>query len=246
MARSTRSAATRPRSSARSGRRASRARRCMLPVKIEQTGDELTVTVPAAKDEKGQAEVWLCPITRSVPVSIGRGENSGHTITYTNVVRRWIKLGDWTGKAETFSVPMKDVQTGRHRFRRRDGAERRCQRAQADARRGADLAAVSCPSRLQRSTSWRMRCIACRDTRRSFPNRIKKGPAMKPALDIGGLNRTRNNRPGLSKPRGAGGLRNPVLFETGPEVTQLSPSYPSAWQRTCPKLGSNMISLTNP
>jgi hypothetical protein len=25
------------------------------------------------------------------------------------VVRRWIKLGDWTGKAETFSVPVKDV-----------------------------------------------------------------------------------------------------------------------------------------
>ena len=45
-------------------------------------------------------------------MSIGRGENSGHTITYTNVVRRWIKLGDWTGKAETFNVPVKDVQTG--------------------------------------------------------------------------------------------------------------------------------------
>ena len=34
------------------------------------------------------------------------------TITYTNVVRRWIKLGDWTGKAETFNVPVKDVQSG--------------------------------------------------------------------------------------------------------------------------------------
>ena len=45
-----------------------------------------------------------------MPVAIGRGENSGHTLTYTNVVRRWIKLGDWTGKAETFSVPVKDVQ----------------------------------------------------------------------------------------------------------------------------------------
>ena len=36
----------------------------------------------------------------------------GTTITYTNVVRRWVKLGDWTGKAETFSVPLKDLQTG--------------------------------------------------------------------------------------------------------------------------------------
>jgi len=83
-----------------------------LPVKIEQAGDKLTVTVPASKDEKGQAEVWLCPITRSAAVVIGRGENSGQTVTYTNVVRRWIKLGDWSGKAETFNVPVKDVQSG--------------------------------------------------------------------------------------------------------------------------------------
>jgi hypothetical protein len=81
-----------------------------LPVKIERTGDKLTVTVPASKDEKGQGEVWLCPVSKSVSVSIGRGENSGQTVTYTNVVRRWIKLGDWTGKAETFNVPVKDVQ----------------------------------------------------------------------------------------------------------------------------------------
>jgi hypothetical protein len=84
----------------------------LLPVTIEQTGGKLTVAVPASKDEQGQAEVWLCPITRSVPVVIGRGENSGQTITYTNVVRRWIKLGDWSGKAETFSVAVKDVQSG--------------------------------------------------------------------------------------------------------------------------------------
>jgi hypothetical protein len=83
-----------------------------LPVTLEQSDDKLTVTVPAAKDEKGQAEVWLCPITRSIPVTIGRGENTGRTLTYTNVVRRWIKLGDWTGKAETFNVPIKDIQAG--------------------------------------------------------------------------------------------------------------------------------------
>jgi len=83
-----------------------------LPVTMAVDGDKLTVTVPAAKDEKGQAEVWLCPITRSIPVTIARGENSGHTLTYTNVVRRWIKLGDWSGKAETFNVPVHDFQNG--------------------------------------------------------------------------------------------------------------------------------------
>src|SRR6185369_7992033 len=81
----------------------------LLPVTIERADDKLTVQIAASKDGKGQAEVWLCPITKSIPVAIGRGENSGQTLTYTNVVRRWIKLGDWTGKAETFSVPVKDV-----------------------------------------------------------------------------------------------------------------------------------------
>jgi len=86
----------------------------LLPVKIEQNGDKLKVTVPAAKGDASPApaEVWLCPITRSIPVVIDRGENRGHTLTYTNVVRRWIKLGDWTGRAETFDVPVKDFQNG--------------------------------------------------------------------------------------------------------------------------------------
>jgi hypothetical protein len=81
-----------------------------LPVTIQQHGDKLTVTVSAAKDEKGRAEVWLCPMTKSVPVAIGRGENGGRTVTYTNVVRRWVKLGEWTGKAESYDVPLKDIQ----------------------------------------------------------------------------------------------------------------------------------------
>jgi hypothetical protein len=87
-----------------------------VPVVISIAGDTLNVSVPDAADEKTrdktQAEVWLCPLSRSVPVSIGRGENSGHTITYSNVVRRWIKLGDWRGKAASFSVPLKDVENG--------------------------------------------------------------------------------------------------------------------------------------
>jgi len=70
-------------------------------------GDTLTVHVPAAKDGVGQGEVWLCPISKKVTVAIGRGENNGRSVTYTNVARRWIKVGDWSGKAETFTVALK-------------------------------------------------------------------------------------------------------------------------------------------
>ena len=83
-----------------------------LPLKLAIVGDTLTVNVSAANDNRGSGEVWLCPIIKEVPVAIGRGENHGRKLTYHNVVRRWVKLGDWMGKAETFSMPMADVATG--------------------------------------------------------------------------------------------------------------------------------------
>jgi hypothetical protein len=81
-----------------------------LPVSMTVGGDKLTVNI-AGKDGGTPAEVWLCPVTKEVPVVIGRGENKDRTITYTNVVKRWVKLGDWNGKAETFNVSLKDMQT---------------------------------------------------------------------------------------------------------------------------------------
>ena len=68
-----------------------------------QGGLDVRLLVPGASD---------IPITKAISVTIARGENTGHTFTYSNVVRRWIKLGDWTGKAETYSVPMSDFQNG--------------------------------------------------------------------------------------------------------------------------------------
>ena len=79
-----------------------------LPVTITKGDGKLTVQVPAWKGS-GKGEVWLCPVTKAVAVKIGRGENRGRTVTYHNVVRGWIKLGDWTGAAQTWSVPLKDV-----------------------------------------------------------------------------------------------------------------------------------------
>jgi hypothetical protein len=80
-----------------------------LPVAMSVAGDKVTVNVPAAKDEQGQGEIWLCPMTRSVSVAIGRGENYGRTVTYSNVVRRWMKIGEWSGKAATFDLQLKDL-----------------------------------------------------------------------------------------------------------------------------------------
>jgi hypothetical protein len=80
-----------------------------LPVTLAVADGQVTVTVPASKGEHTKGEIWLCPISTNVPVAIGRGENTGHTVTYHNIVRRWVKLGDWSGSARTVSVPLRDV-----------------------------------------------------------------------------------------------------------------------------------------
>lgn len=81
-----------------------------VPITLKISGEMLTVDVPAGNDPQGPAEVWLVPITKKVPVAIDRGENRGHTITYNNVVRRWVKLGQWNGKPEFYNVSIKEFQ----------------------------------------------------------------------------------------------------------------------------------------
>jgi hypothetical protein len=81
-----------------------------LPVKLAVADGKLNVSVLAANSESASGEVWLCALGKAVPVAIGRGENSGHTVTYHNVVRRWVKLGDWSGAARNFTVPLADFE----------------------------------------------------------------------------------------------------------------------------------------
>jgi hypothetical protein len=81
-----------------------------LPVLMSVGGNNLNVKVAAGKEQVG-GEVWLCLLTRAVKVEIGRGENHGRTITYHNVVRGWLKLGDFAGTDATWAVPIADLMT---------------------------------------------------------------------------------------------------------------------------------------
>ena len=78
------------------------------PVLMSVGGNYLNVKVAAGKEHVG-GEVWLCPLAQSVQVEIGRGENHGRTVTYHNVVRRWLKLGDYTGTDAVWNVPIADI-----------------------------------------------------------------------------------------------------------------------------------------
>jgi hypothetical protein len=82
-----------------------------LPVLLSMGGAGLNVKVESAENEHSSGEVWLCPLARTVAVAIGRGENHGRTVTYHNVVRNWIKLGDWTGAETTWTIPASQFAT---------------------------------------------------------------------------------------------------------------------------------------
>lgn len=84
-----------------------------VPVLVSMGGDGLTVTVKAVPGGEAGGEVWLCPLATAIAVAIGRGENSGRTITYHNVVRAWRKLGDFSGTDATWSVPLSEIEIGR-------------------------------------------------------------------------------------------------------------------------------------
>jgi hypothetical protein len=82
-----------------------------VPVTMMLAGKQINVSVAASS--KGPAathgEVWICSISRAVPISIGRGENRGREITYHNVVRNLLKVGDWNGAPGSWSVPLENV-----------------------------------------------------------------------------------------------------------------------------------------
>jgi hypothetical protein len=82
-----------------------------VPVAMTLAGKQVHVSVAASN--KGPAtmhgEVWICSVSKSVPISIGRGENRGHEVTYHNVVRNLLKVGDWNGSPGSWTVPLENI-----------------------------------------------------------------------------------------------------------------------------------------
>ncbi len=78
-----------------------------VPVSMTKSGKQIDVTVAAATGKSG--EIWICAVSKQVPITINRGENRGHQITYHNVVRNLLKVGDWNGKAGSWSVPLENI-----------------------------------------------------------------------------------------------------------------------------------------
>lgn len=76
-----------------------------VPVTLAMAGPKISVDVAgAAPNGPSKAVVWLLDTIPEKTVAIGRGENSGRSVTYTNVVRKISRLGDWDGKPAHFEL----------------------------------------------------------------------------------------------------------------------------------------------
>ena len=84
-----------------------------VPVTMTQLGKQITVSVAASNKGTAAAhgEVWIGAVSKAIPISIGRGENRGREITYHNVVRNLLKVGDWNGNAGSWTVPLENISS---------------------------------------------------------------------------------------------------------------------------------------
>lgn len=82
-----------------------------VPVSLSVSGKHVNVSVAAAHDKTmpNRGEVWICSVSKAVPITVGRGENRGRELVYYNVVRNWLKVGDWNGSAASWTVPLENV-----------------------------------------------------------------------------------------------------------------------------------------
>lgn len=70
------------------------------PVRLTVTreGDRLVIRAEADPPLTEPVRVQLVRYKPEETVMIERGENAGKTITYTNIVTSWERVGDWTGQ----------------------------------------------------------------------------------------------------------------------------------------------------
>src|SRR5258708_20787244 len=81
-----------------------------VPVTMTLSGKLISGSVAASKaPTAAHGEVWICSVSKEVPIAIGRGENRGREIIYHNVVRNLLKVGDWNGTAGSWTVPLENI-----------------------------------------------------------------------------------------------------------------------------------------
>ncbi len=81
-----------------------------VSVRISRQAGGLKIDIGASRIVTRAASVWLVPVLGNREVAIGRGENRGRSVTYINVARPMVKLGDWTGEAKSFELTAEQMR----------------------------------------------------------------------------------------------------------------------------------------
>lgn len=68
---------------------------------LQRHGDVLTISVQPTGAPVGETEFHLIRFSPEAVVQIGRGENAGRRLQYTNVVMSWDVIGVWNGANTT-------------------------------------------------------------------------------------------------------------------------------------------------
>jgi hypothetical protein len=79
-------------------------------LQMNATNSEINIEMP--KESNTTATLWVMSVASSISVKIERGENSGKSITYHNVVRKLTNVATWNGTASNLTVPRKGVIGG--------------------------------------------------------------------------------------------------------------------------------------
>ena len=82
-----------------------------VPVKVSIDGKRIVIETGDAAPgvTVAEATVWLAMVHRQSLVEIGRGENRGKSVKYTNVVRELNPIGMWSGKAGRIEISREAV-----------------------------------------------------------------------------------------------------------------------------------------
>lgn len=77
-----------------------------VPLSVECGGGDAKLKAgdAPAGSEYRSGKLWLAFYSSAVTVDIGRGENTGREITYTNVVRHLLPAGSWDGHEARYSI----------------------------------------------------------------------------------------------------------------------------------------------
>lgn len=79
-------------------------------IALKEDSGNLQIRLVPTRTVAETAGIWVVPTTRQAAVPITRGENEGKTLSYANVVRGMVRVGDWDGKEMTVTAPLSATQ----------------------------------------------------------------------------------------------------------------------------------------